>query len=75
MLAVDANFRLKNRIRKNENRASALGEGLGYFVATEPYKHHISGYVKESDVSSETTVILMSAHGHTRSAPASLLRR
>ncbi|KAL1658415.1 hypothetical protein GGF50DRAFT_92641 [Schizophyllum commune] len=52
MLAVDANFRLKNRIRKNENRASALGEGLGYFVATEPYKHHISGYVKESDISS-----------------------
>ncbi|KAI5897299.1 uncharacterized protein SCHCODRAFT_02489565 [Schizophyllum commune H4-8] len=52
MLAVDANFRLKNRIRKNENRASALGEGLGYFVATEPYKDHISGYVKESDISS-----------------------
>ncbi|KAL1739935.1 hypothetical protein HDZ31DRAFT_48503, partial [Schizophyllum fasciatum] len=52
ILAVDANFRLKNRIRKNENKRGALGEGLGYFVATEPYKHHISAYVKESDISS-----------------------
>ena len=73
MLAVDANFRLKNRIRKNENRASALGEGLGYFVATEPYKDHISGYVKESDVSSKFAVPSTSADQFTRSARASLL--
>lgn len=51
MLALDANFRLKNRIRKNESDVGALGEGLGYFVATEPYKNHLRNYIKENDVS------------------------
>lgn len=51
MLAVDANFRLKNRIRANETGGGALGEGYGYFVDTQPYKDHLAGYVKESDVS------------------------
>ncbi|TRM56325.1 hypothetical protein BD626DRAFT_357487, partial [Schizophyllum amplum] len=45
ILAVDANFRLKNRIRKNENSGPALGEGLGYFVDTAPYKEHIANYI------------------------------
>ncbi|KAI4517304.1 hypothetical protein K525DRAFT_153413, partial [Schizophyllum commune Loenen D] len=52
MLALDANFRLKNRIRKNESDVGALGEGLGYFVATEPYKNHLRNYIKENDISS-----------------------
>ncbi|KAI5822266.1 hypothetical protein K523DRAFT_335432, partial [Schizophyllum commune Tattone D] len=52
MLAVDANFRLKNRIRANETGGGALGEGYGYFVDTQPYKDHLAGYVKESDISS-----------------------
>ena len=47
MLALDANFRLKNRIRKNESNVGTLGEGLGYFVATEPYKDHLRNYIKE----------------------------
>ncbi|TRM63043.1 hypothetical protein BD626DRAFT_403449, partial [Schizophyllum amplum] len=52
ILAMDANFRLKNRIRKNENTDSALSEGLGYFVETAPYKTYLLDYVKESDISS-----------------------
>ncbi|TRM61976.1 hypothetical protein BD626DRAFT_404672 [Schizophyllum amplum] len=52
VLAVDANFRLKNRLRKNERSEAALGEGLGYFVDTVPYKEHIKGYVSEKDISS-----------------------
>ncbi|TRM58348.1 hypothetical protein BD626DRAFT_573568 [Schizophyllum amplum] len=52
ILAVDANFRLKNRIRKNERSEAALGEGLGYFVDTVPYKEHVKGYVSEKDISS-----------------------
>ncbi|TRM57970.1 hypothetical protein BD626DRAFT_411100 [Schizophyllum amplum] len=52
ILALDANFRLKNRIRKNENSDGALGEGTGYFVDTIPYKEYLGAYIKESDISS-----------------------
>ena len=51
VLAMDANFRLKNRIRKNERADCALGDGKGYFVETAPYAQHIAGYVTEKDVS------------------------
>ncbi|KAL1671667.1 hypothetical protein EV122DRAFT_284713 [Schizophyllum commune] len=52
ILAVDANFRLKNRIRNNEQGGPALTEGLGYFVDTPPYKDYLRTCVKESDISS-----------------------
>ncbi|KAI5823495.1 hypothetical protein K523DRAFT_255071 [Schizophyllum commune Tattone D] len=45
VLAMDANFRLKNRIRKNERADCALGDGKGYFVETAPYAEHIAGYI------------------------------
>ncbi|KAJ7050839.1 hypothetical protein C8F01DRAFT_1177269, partial [Mycena amicta] len=49
MISVDANFRLKNRIRANERQDPALGEGKGYFVETTPYKNHLKTYVAEKE--------------------------
>ncbi|KAF7305707.1 CxC2 domain-containing protein [Mycena chlorophos] len=51
LLALDANFRLKNRIRANEHQDPSLGSGWGYFVEDEDYKEHLSDYVAEVDVS------------------------
>ncbi|KAJ7060165.1 hypothetical protein C8F01DRAFT_1058798 [Mycena amicta] len=50
-LALDANFRLKNRIRGNERYDPSFGPGLGYFVETEAYKKHLRNYVSEHDIS------------------------
>lgn len=50
LLALDANFRLKNRIRANEHADAALGDGWGYIVQEGPYKEHLRGYVAENDV-------------------------
>ncbi|KAJ7225376.1 hypothetical protein GGX14DRAFT_386277 [Mycena pura] len=52
LLALDANFRLKNRIRANEHDDPSLGSGQGYFVETAAYKEHLRTYVAEKDVSS-----------------------
>ncbi|KAJ7437316.1 hypothetical protein B0H11DRAFT_2255542, partial [Mycena galericulata] len=52
LLALDANFRLKNRLRANERQDPSLGSGLGYFVDSGPYKEHLRHYVAEKDVSS-----------------------
>ncbi|KAF7296764.1 CxC2 domain-containing protein [Mycena indigotica] len=52
ILSIDANFRLKNRLRPNEHQDLSLGSGLGYFVESSSYKDHLRSYVKEKDVSS-----------------------
>ncbi|KAJ7048440.1 hypothetical protein C8F01DRAFT_1280798 [Mycena amicta] len=51
LLAMDANFRLKNHIRANERHDPSLGQGLGYFVPTDAYKYFLRHYVAEEDVS------------------------
>ncbi|KAJ7056324.1 hypothetical protein C8F01DRAFT_1029354 [Mycena amicta] len=51
MLALDANFRLKNRLRANERHDPSLGSGWSYFVDDEPYKEHLRDYVAEEDIS------------------------
>ncbi|KAJ7064182.1 hypothetical protein C8F01DRAFT_1250435 [Mycena amicta] len=51
MLALDANFRLKNRMRANERHDPSLGSGWSYFMDDEPYKEHLRDYVAEEDVS------------------------
>ncbi|KAJ7804191.1 hypothetical protein B0H13DRAFT_1523584, partial [Mycena leptocephala] len=48
---VDANFRLKNRIRKNEHDDPSFGSGWGYLVEDGPYRKHLARYVAEKDVS------------------------
>ncbi|KAJ7107309.1 hypothetical protein C8R43DRAFT_905798 [Mycena crocata] len=45
MLAVDANFRLKNRLRKNEHDDPSFGPGYGNIVEEEPYREHLVDYV------------------------------
>jgi hypothetical protein len=51
LLAVDANFRLKNRMRKNEIDDPSLGPGWGYWVEPRKYGRHLRKYVNEKDVS------------------------
>ncbi|KAJ7793449.1 hypothetical protein B0H14DRAFT_2622840 [Mycena olivaceomarginata] len=51
LVALDANFKLKNRIRANEHPDPSLGPGWGYFVQPEKYRTHIKNYVPEKDVS------------------------
>ncbi|KAJ6513594.1 hypothetical protein C8R47DRAFT_1286276 [Mycena vitilis] len=51
LLAVDANFRLKNRMRTNEIEDPSLGPGWGYWVEPEAYREHLKKYVHEKDVS------------------------
>jgi hypothetical protein len=51
VLAVDANFRLKNRMRANEIDDPSLGPGWGYWVEPKRYERHVKKYVHEKDVS------------------------
>ncbi|KAK7043444.1 CxC2 domain-containing protein [Favolaschia claudopus] len=51
LLAVDANFRLKNRIRANELDDPSLGPGWGYWVEPESYREHLKNYVGETEIS------------------------
>lgn len=60
ILAMDANFRLKNRLRGNERDHTPLGLGMGYFVEPVEYKAHLKGYVNEEDVCDSCT----SVHGN-----------
>ncbi|KAJ7817577.1 hypothetical protein B0H13DRAFT_1662585 [Mycena leptocephala] len=51
LLAVDANFKLKNRLRSNERSDPSLGPGWGAFVEPNEYKEHLRNYVGETDIS------------------------
>lgn len=49
-LGMDANFRLKSRLRGPVARDPPLGPGLAYFVEYGPYMEFIRDYVDEGDV-------------------------
>ncbi|KAJ7142169.1 hypothetical protein C8R46DRAFT_1233204 [Mycena filopes] len=51
ILALDANFKLKNRIRPNERHDPPLGPGWGAWVSPDRYKEHLKKYIAEADVS------------------------
>ncbi|KAJ7073296.1 hypothetical protein B0H15DRAFT_793030 [Mycena belliarum] len=51
LLAMDANFRLKSRLRANQREDLPLGAGWGHLLNEEPYKEHLKGYITEKDVS------------------------
>ncbi|KAL1740807.1 hypothetical protein HDZ31DRAFT_46736 [Schizophyllum fasciatum] len=51
-LSMDANFRLKNRFRRNARPDAPLGGGSGCVVEPQTYKDHLKAYVNEEDVSS-----------------------
>ncbi|KZP27106.1 hypothetical protein FIBSPDRAFT_712253, partial [Athelia psychrophila] len=50
ILAMDANFRLTNRMRANEHDDAELGPGWGCFVESTSYKEHLKNYVSEADI-------------------------
>ncbi|THU98713.1 hypothetical protein K435DRAFT_562307, partial [Dendrothele bispora CBS 962.96] len=50
-LAIDANFRLRNRVVSNEYRSPILGDGWAYLVPSKPYREHIENHVSEKEMS------------------------
>jgi hypothetical protein len=50
IVAMDANFRLKSRLRGSINREPTLGLGWSYFVNNGPYTDFIKDYVDEDEV-------------------------
>ncbi|KAJ7728446.1 hypothetical protein DFH07DRAFT_969878 [Mycena maculata] len=52
ILALDANFKLKNCIRTNAHFDPSLGPGYEYFLEPNGYREHLRNYVPEKDVSS-----------------------
>lgn len=51
ILAMDANFRLCNKLRSRERGDAELGPGWAYFVGSDKYKAYLKDYVSEIDVS------------------------
>ncbi|KAJ6452140.1 hypothetical protein C8R47DRAFT_1204389 [Mycena vitilis] len=51
LVALDANFKLKNRMRANEHPDPSLGPGWGYFTHPDKYRKHLKNYVPEKDIS------------------------
>lgn len=60
ILAMDANFRLRNRMSSTDAADPALGPGWAYFVKDEPYKEHLKNYVSEADVSAHALLSTIS---------------
>ncbi|KAJ7887149.1 hypothetical protein B0H13DRAFT_2342514 [Mycena leptocephala] len=52
IVALDANFKLKNRMRANAKDDPPLGPGWEYFVEPKAYREHLRKYVPEQDISS-----------------------
>ncbi|KAJ7857327.1 hypothetical protein B0H14DRAFT_2578464 [Mycena olivaceomarginata] len=50
IIAMDTNFKMKNRIRAREHDNPLLGPGWGAFVELTKYKKHLQNYVGEKDV-------------------------
>jgi hypothetical protein len=50
LLAVDANFKLKNCMRNNETDNPSLGPSWGYWVESTQYEQHLKKYIGEKDV-------------------------
>jgi hypothetical protein len=50
MVAMDANFRLKSRLRGSKNKEPILGLGWGYFMNNGPYLDFIKDYVDKDEV-------------------------
>ncbi|KAG1907608.1 uncharacterized protein F5891DRAFT_1124516 [Suillus fuscotomentosus] len=51
IIAMDANFRLKNRARSSTNADPGLHTGLAYFVPEKPYVEHILRNASQTDIS------------------------
>lgn len=47
---MDANFRMKNRLRPGTMHDFTLGDGLAYVAEHKMYEEHIKGYVDQEEV-------------------------
>ena len=50
MVAMDANYQLKSRLRASINKELMLGIGWSYFVNNRPYSDFLKDYVDENEV-------------------------
>jgi hypothetical protein len=50
VVAMDANYRLKSRLRGTINKEPTLGLGWAYFVNNGPYSDFIKDYVDQEEV-------------------------
>lgn len=55
---MDANFRLKNRLRTNTRGDPSLGPGWAYFVDDAEYHGHLLQYVTQEEVSTLLSFIV-----------------
>ncbi|KAK7023733.1 CxC2 domain-containing protein [Favolaschia claudopus] len=51
ILAVDANFHMRSRLRANQRDDPPLGDGWAYMLEEAGYHEHLRNYVGEEDVS------------------------
>ncbi|KAG1844094.1 hypothetical protein C8R48DRAFT_750896 [Suillus tomentosus] len=51
IIAMDANFRLKNRIQSSDSADPGMHTGFAYFVANQPYNAHVLQFASQKDVS------------------------
>ena len=51
IIAMDANFHLKNLMRSSNAKDPGLHTGMAYFPADQPYCEHILKYASQKDVS------------------------
>ncbi|KAJ7695523.1 hypothetical protein B0H16DRAFT_1351007, partial [Mycena metata] len=73
IVAIDANFKLKNLIRTNERDDPSLGPGWGAFVEPTKYKEHLKNYIAEADVSHRVYYILVPPSTSARARSAHVL--
>lgn len=56
MLAMDANFRLKNQLVSSWSRDPAMGIGAAYFVARPGLEAYVKSRMHEDDVSPDLSL-------------------
>ncbi|KAG1901793.1 uncharacterized protein F5891DRAFT_1187268 [Suillus fuscotomentosus] len=71
IIAMDANFRLKDRARSSTNADPGLHTGLAYFVPEKPYAEYILRNASQTDVGFEKDSLsmhMLTGHQPTRLA-------
>ncbi|THU87302.1 hypothetical protein K435DRAFT_821927 [Dendrothele bispora CBS 962.96] len=58
-LALDANFRLRNKIVSDDFKSPTLGPGWAYLVPQETYKEYIENFVDEKEMNSCSGFVAM----------------
>ncbi|KAI0057942.1 hypothetical protein BV25DRAFT_1811627 [Artomyces pyxidatus] len=51
IIAMDANFRLKNKLRSSDANDPGFSTGFAYFVEQDPYNEHVANYATQEEIS------------------------